>query len=66
MVDKKKILVILLYGFKIKRKPAAPSHNISVSFGGGIVANVQFSGSSGKFWKEAGAWTWKRPLAGIY
>ena len=58
MLDKKQILVISLFEFKMVRKAVEITRNISSAFGPGTVTNVQCGGGSRSFGKETRAWRW--------
>ena len=52
MLDKKQILAISLFEFKMVRKAVETTCNISSAFGPGTVMNVQCGGGSRSFGKE--------------
>ena len=55
MLDKKQILAISLFEFKMVRKEVETTLNISSAFGPGTVMNVQYGGGSRSFGKDTRA-----------
>ena len=52
MLDKKQVLVIFLFEFKMGHKTVETTHNINNAFVPGLLTNVQCSGGSRSFAKD--------------